>query len=305
MAHPDGYPFAETPIPVTDGPKGFSEFAAGYPGFRFCPYLADKDADGWRRSTSRVYMNQVLPGFLYVPVNIGKADSDAVREFFALVRDLPSVPAVNITQPHKSSAVLRELVGIEGHIDTLIRGDDGALAPYDLNSAAFMAWYTAEIGPVTGRSVIVLGVGGVGEPIAKKLAAERPADLLLVDVADRSGLAARLAARYESSLRSVLDGGPPSPVTVVNAAGKEGAADGAELWRLIGTTPADGVFVDLRPQLTIDIVDEARRHGWNAHTGHGMNAHNDHVLLQGIAARIPAAEAVGFEVFRRLVAAAS
>ena len=254
-------------------------------------------------------MNRVLPRFLYAPVNIGRDDTGTLREFLELVRDLHTVAAVNITQPHKSSAVLRDLFTPDGgedtNIDTLIRGSDGTLTPLDLNSTAFLTWYADEVGPIAGRSVIVLGVGGVGEPIAKKIAAEGPANLVLVDIVDRAGLAARLGARYESSLRGILDKGLPAASTVVNAAGKEGAADGADLWRLIERAPADAVFVDLRPQLVIDIVDEARRRGWNAHSGHGMNARNDHVLLHGIAARVPGAEVPDFGTFQRLVAAAS
>lgn len=88
MTHPEKpninpeYPFKHNKIPVADGLDGFVEFAKKFPGFTFCPYVAEKDDEGWDKSTSRVYMNQVLPRFLYVPVNVAKNDLDGLGEFF-------------------------------------------------------------------------------------------------------------------------------------------------------------------------------------------------------------------------------
>lgn len=88
---------------------GLEAFTDQYPVFKFCPYVAEKNVTGWDKSTSRVFMNQVLPNSLYVPVNIVKGDLDALRSFLIAEQDRKDVPAVNITQPHKSSPVLREL----------------------------------------------------------------------------------------------------------------------------------------------------------------------------------------------------
>jgi shikimate 5-dehydrogenase len=314
MVNPE-YPFLHNKIPVADGIEGFEAFAEQYPNFTFCPYVAEKDEAGWDKSTSREYMNQVLPNFLYVPVNIPKGDLDELRAFFEAVQGRQDVPAVNITQPHKSSPVLRELylgdAQSEANVDTLIRNEAGKLEPYDLNSTAFVEWFKEDVGPFQGKPVVLVGVGGVGEPIAKKIAAEGPSSLLLVDVADKSALARQLAeatqvgTTFESSLRGALDTGLLPGAVVINAAGKEGATDESELWALIDKGVDEGVFVDIRPHLDIDIVEEAKRHGWNAHTGHGMNARNDYVLLQGIAARIPGAIPPAFAQFEQLVARAS
>lgn len=314
MNNPE-YPFLHNKIPVADGIEGFSAFIDEYPRFTFCPYVAEKDAEGWNKSTSRVYMNQVLPNFLYVPVNIPKGDLDSLRRFFDFVQNRRGIPAVNITQPHKSSPVLRELylgdADSEANVDTLIRNDEGKLEPYDLNSTAFVEWYKADVGPFQDRPVVLVGVGGVGEPISKKIAAEKPSSLLLVDVADKADFARQLAGTsqvdttFESSLQQALDSGLPAEAIVINAAGKEGATDESELWQLIQKGTSDGTFVDIRPHLDIDIVEEAKQHGWNAHTGHGMNARNDYVLLQGIARQIPGATPPSFEEFQRLVAKAS
>jgi len=309
------YPFFYDKIPVADGVQGFVSFAEKYPGFTFCPYVAEKDAEGWNKSTSRVYMNQVLPKFLYVPVNMAGGDLDSLDAFFKSIQNRIDVPAVNITQPHKSSPVLRELylgdARSEANVDTLIRNNEGNLEPYDLNSTAFVEWYKTEVGSFANKPVVLVGAGGVGEPIAKKIVGEKPSSLLVVDIANKSELAAQLAETskvkiiFESSLQRVLESGLPVGTIVINAAGKEGAADESELWRLIQNGTIDGTFVDIRPHLDIDIVEEAKRRGWAAHTGHGMNARNDYVLLQGIVRQIPGAIMPSFEVFQYLVAKAS
>ena len=42
------------------------------------------------------------------------------------------------------------------------------------------------------------------------------------------------------------------------------------------------IFVDLRPQLDIEIVNVAKEFGWNAYAGFCMNSRNDYVLLKKI-----------------------
>jgi shikimate 5-dehydrogenase len=250
-----------------------------------------------------------------VPVNVPKDDQDALDNFFSFVQDRKDIPAVNITQPHKSSPVLRELYLGNAHsdvnVDTLIRNDEGQLEPYDLNSTAFVEWYKDEVGPFQDKPIILVGIGGVGEPIAKKIAVEKPGSLLLVDVSDKTDFAAQLGetthveTSFNNNLRELMESGLREDAIVINAAGKEGATNESELWQLIQKGTSNGVFVDIRPHLDIEIVEEAKRHGWNAHTGHGMNARNDYVLLQGIARQIPGATPPSFEEFQRLVVAAS
>lgn len=309
------YPFLHNKIPLANGLEEYISFTDTYPGFTFCPYVAEKDPEGWDKSTSRVYMNQVLPKFLYVPVNIAKDDLSALDEFFTWVQNRKDVSAVNITQPHKSSPVLRRLYLGNAHseinVDTLIRSNEGQLEPYDLNSTAFVEWYKNEAESFQGKPVILVGIGGVGEPIAKKIAAEQPSNLLLIDVNNKSEFAAKLGdvshvpTAFAPSLRDTIDMGLPENVIVINAAGKEGAADDSELWELLQKEAHGGTFVDIRPHLDIEIVKEAKQHGWGAHTGHGMNARNDYVLLQGIASHIPGAVLPSFEQFQRIVAQAS
>lgn len=309
------YPYAQTKIPVCHGLEGFTEFSKDYSSFTFCPYIADKDEDGWDVSTSRGYMNQALAGFLYVPVNIARNDRQALRAFFEYANDCTNIPAVNITQPHKSNGVLRELylgdANSETNVDTLIRSAVGDLKPYDLNSTAFVEWFKDEAGSFAGKEIVLIGVGGVGEPIAKRIVAEKPLNLLLVDVTDKADFAKHLtnesgiAVTSSPSLRNALKSDVIADMIVINAAGKEGASDTSELSQLVSSRSTGSIFVDIRPHLDIPIVKLAEKHGWQAYTGYGMNARNDYVLLQAIANNMPGASLPSFATFQELVAASS
>ncbi|HEY6736837.1 MAG TPA: hypothetical protein VI322_03920 [Candidatus Saccharimonadia bacterium] len=306
-------PFAVEKIPVSEGVDAFKAFVDRYPDYAICPYVAYKDAEGWDKSTSRTYMNQVLPNFLYVPVNIEKNNTDELRRFFELVEDMERVPAVNITQPHKSAPVIREMfigdANATENVDTLIRGSEGKLVPYDLNAPAFVSWYNDEVGSFEAKTVVLVGVGGVGEPMAKRIAAQHPSQLLLIDPADKADLAATLGEQstveYHHSLGEIADAELPEDVIVINAAGKEGATDESGINQLLESrASASGVFVDIRPHLKIEVVEKAKGLGWQAHTGNGMNARNDYALLTGITDNL-GVQSPSFEQFEDLVAKAS
>jgi shikimate 5-dehydrogenase len=298
-------PFLKEIIPVCFGLDQFETFIDGYPGFCFCPYVADKDSVSWKTSTSRKYMNKVLPNFLYIPVNIEKGNQAQLRGFFERMNTLSSVVAVNITQPHKSNAVLTELYlkpsSSLQNIDTLIRSESGLLEPFDLNSVAFVEWYKNEVGSFKDREVVLVGAGGVGEPIAKRIAELQPSSLTIVDPSDKRDLLSSLKGEntYLSSLDKYTS--DSKNLILINAAGKEGGTDP----NLQSTLErCRGVFVDIRPHLLVDEVELAKQLGWEAYTGHGMNARNDYELLRGIAKNMHVSppEYLRFEA---LVAAAS
>lgn len=284
-------PYEHTKIPVSNGLSGFEAFIADYPDFTFCPYIADKTEDGWDISTSRTYMNQVMSGFLYVPVNISKDDLQGLDDFFSAVKGNTRIAAVNITQPHKSSPVVRRLFlgdeNTDDNVDTLIRNESGDLRPFDLNAPSFVSWYKDEVGQFTGKDIVLVGVGGVGEPMAKAIAKESPRRLILVDPSDKTKLAEQLRGQFEvtynTSINEVatdFDDG----VVLINAAGKEGADDTSGIDAFLqGRIRVGNIFVDIRPQLDIEVVERAKQLGWQSFTGYGMNARNDYTLLSGIA----------------------
>lgn len=305
-------PFLNQKIPVSMNVSEFQLLCEQYPDFSYCPYLAYKDEEGWERSTSRIYMNQVLPKFLYMPVNISKDDNEELRRFFNQIREKRQIVAVNVTQPHKSNNVLMaEFADVDDkptNIDTLLRGRDGRLVPFDLNGPSFLQWFESEVGSFTGKAVVLIGVGGVGEPIARKIAQTNPSNLVLVDPVDKSKLVDELkgvGASYKSSIEDLDDIKSGNGIVVINASGKEGVMDSTNLvdWLKRLSSP-ERIFVDLRPHMEIDIVKEVASLGWKSFTGHGMNARNDYTLLEEIAKTIGVTPP-SFEIFKDLVAKAS
>ena len=162
--------FSSRKIPIIDSIDALKQFIEKYPGHQFCLYLAFKDPDGWERSTSRVYMNQVLDKLIYLPVNILKGDNVSIKKIYELAQNEKQIIAINQTQPHKSNPVGKQKFSgknVPENIDTIIKDSDENLIPYDLNAPSFISWFLEEAGSITGKTIVLFGVGGVGETIAR------------------------------------------------------------------------------------------------------------------------------------------
>jgi shikimate 5-dehydrogenase len=305
------FPYTHEIIPIVRGLDGYQTFVEQFKDFNFCPYLADKTDKEWAVSTSRQYMNRVLPHFLYVPVNIDAGDTDEVRRFVTYADNTSSIAAVNITKPHKSTEALREYFFNDPHssrnVDTLIKGEDGKLQPFDLNAPAFTNWFKKNVTDFKAKEVIILGVGGVGEPVAKHIDKEEPSKIYLVDISDRKVLSQTL--KSQATYVQTLDEIPRANQNTIfiNASGKDGLSDDTGIYSFLANSPGRGIFVDLRPQLKIEIVEAAKECGWDAYTGNGMNARNDYELLLGITnyLKISAGEIPTFQDFSEKVSEAS
>ena len=300
--------FFNKKIPVCSSVKELKEFLIKYSKFKFCLYLAYKDFVSWDESTSRVYMNQVIDNLIYLPVNIKKDDYDSLKEIYKVSESSEQIVAINQTQPHKSNSILKELLQNNPivNIDTLIKDKNKKLAPYDLNGPSFVGWFKDEVGRFQDECVILLGVGGVGGPIARKIIKEKPSKLILVDIVPKTELCAELSKEvnieYASSLNKIKLNG--KKIIFINCAGKEGVDESGTEELLIKFKEKDCTFVDLRPHLQIDIVEKATKLGWRAYTGHGMNARNDYFLLTKISELIGIVP-MSFNKFKKLVAKAS
>lgn len=286
------------------------EFIAKYKGSKFCLYLGYKDKDGWDRSTSRVYMNQVLPDLMYIPVSIVKDDNASLKSVYEIAGENDDIVAINQTQPHKSNPVLKEFFkgeNLPANVDALIKDSNKKIQLFDLNGPSFVGWFKDEVSALEGKTVIVFGVGGVGEPIARRISAEKLNELILVDIVGKDKLKDELSGTGKvvllSSLKD-LEISNHKNIVFINCAGKEGADDSlvSEVLKKYGNE--DNIFVDLRPYLDIDIVSRAKELGWRSYTGHGMNARNDYSLLTKIA-EIIRATPPEFAEFKELVARAS
>lgn len=300
-------------ISICYTPEEVKRFLAKHKGAKFVLYLAHKDNDGWEKSTSRVYMNQISPRLIYLPVDIEKDDLESLREIYKIAQANNQVVAINQTQPHKSNPIVKELfqhfTNVPANIDSIVKNQNGELIPFNLNGPAFVDWFVDEVGSVEKNTIILVGVGGAGESIAREVAKNRPSELLLIDLMDKQPLAQELSSSHTKveyaqklSISSLAD--RPSLV-VINAAGKEGATDDSAIASLLSSyTSKQYIFVDLRPQLELPIVEQAKKLGWRAYSGYGMNARNDYVFLCKVA-EIAQIEPPSFEAFREMVAKAS
>ena len=297
-------------ILVCNGVKDVKAFLENNKNKKICLYLAEKTKEAWDISTSRVYMNQIDDRFVYLPVNIKKGDFDSIREVYRLAENEEQIVAINQTQPHKSNPVQKEWFygkDIPQNVDSLIKDKNNKLQCYNLNGPSFASWFEDEVTHFSDIIVIVFGVGGVGEPIARIIANKNTKKLYLIDIYSKDNLAKELSqiadVQYLDNLKK-LDFNIKNKVVFINCAGKEGGDDKEVKSVLNKLKNKNNIFVDLRPQLNIEIVNIAKQYGWEAYTGFGMNSRNDYVLLQKIQ-EITDISIPSFADFSKLVALAS
>lgn len=274
-----------------------------------CLYLAYKEPIEWEISTSRVYMNKIHKNLVYLPINIKKNDFESLKEIYDLSEQNNQIVAINQTQPHKSNSVLKEWFRnktIPDNVDSLIKDQNNKLTCYDLNGPSFTDWFTEDVSTLKNRSVILFGVGGVGEPIARRIAKEGINSLYLIDINSKDNLAKELSnntkVTYLEKLNEIcLEN---DSFIFINCTGKEGGNDNSAVEFLQKYKNMNNIFVDLRPQINIEIVNLAKKLGWDAYTGFGMNARNDYTLLKKISELINI-KIPSFEEFKKLVEEAS
>lgn len=274
-----------------------------------CLYLAYKEPIEWEISTSRVYMNKIHKNLVYLPINIKKNDFESLKEIYDLSEQNNQIVAINQTQPHKSNSVLKEWFRnktIPDNVDSLIKDQNNKLTCYDLNGPSFTDWFTEDVSTLKNRSVILFGVGGVGEPIARRIAKEGINSLYLIDINSKENLAKELSndtkVTYLEKLNEIcLEN---DSFIFINCTGKEGGNDNSAIEFLQKYKNMNNIFVDLRPQINIEIVNLAKKLGWDAYTGFGMNARNDYTLLKKISELINI-KIPSFEEFKKLVEEAS
>lgn len=273
-------------IKVCNNLDEVTEFLHEHKGLKVCLYLAYKTIDEWEKSTSRIYMNQISNNFAYLPVNIEKDNIELIRKIYELSEENDQIVAINQTQPHKSNPILKEWFANQNlpNIDSLVKNQDKKLICYNLNGPAFTGWFEDEVCRFYNKSVIVFGVGGVGEPIARDIARKKCKKLYLVDINSKESLVKELSKETEVYYAKKISdvNFAINEFILINCAGKEGADD-KEIRKVIENFKnLNNIFVDLRPQLNIELVNISKEFGWNAFTGFGMNARNDYALLEKI-----------------------
>lgn len=303
---------SESKVPVMHSAEEARRFIDEHYDRSFCLYLAEKNEAGWDRSTSRVYMNELWPELVYLPVNVPAGDLDELGRVYDLaVADEDQIVAVNHTAPHKSNPVLRDRFTLADHADVLIRPfGDWEIVALDLNGPSFFGWLDQMYPPADRQKavVVIVGVGGVGTPLARVFARQGCGALLLVEPRDiselKTELGSHVAVDWYRTLEEMPVEWPHRPFLVVNCSGKEGSGIPGIEQLFAGRRDFGDFFCDLRPQLELDTVRAAQAAGWQAYTGEPFNAANDFHLACQIAAAI-GRPAPDFVAFRKRVRAAS
>lgn len=296
-------------IKICNDIEDVKEYLTRHKDLYVCLYVADKTAEAWDISTSRVYMNKINNKFAYLPVNIKSGDVNTIRKIYELCKESKQIVAINQTQPHKSNPVIKEYFersNILRNVDSLVKNKNDKLICYNLNGPAFTGWFEEEVTIFNKKTVVIFGVGGVGEPIAREIALKGVKKMYLIDINSKENLAEELSEYTDVSYLKKLNGieFTTSEFIFINCAGKEGADD-KDIEQIIKKFEnKDNIFVDLRPQLDINIVNYAIKLGWNGYTGFGMNSRNDYALLEKIQETINI-EIPTFDEFSKLVKSAS
>ena len=141
----------------------------------------------------------------------------------------------------------------------------------------------------------------------KYFANKNPKRIYLIDIVSKEPLVKELSEKidmvYYDSLKKI-NYETEQEVILINCAGKEGGDDKTINTILEQLKDRNNIFVDLRPQLHIEIVEKAKHCGWDAYSGYGMNARNDYALLQKIQ-EIANINIPSFKEFAELVKKAS
>ncbi len=258
-------------------------------------------------------MNKILPNFIYQPFNISPYNIQTLSNFFIYAQKELKIIAVNITQPHKSNPIVKACfpsTKFPQNTDCFVRKTKNSpLIPLDLNGPSFIGWFAEEVKPFANSDILLVGVGGVGETIARSLATCKPNSLTLIDPVDKNYLVVELnpivKTQYYPNLTETNSTKINSDnLVVINASGKEGNnIDGLDQV-LSDYQNNNYIFVDIRPQLDIPIANSAKNLGWQAYTGFGMNARNDYSLLSEITHALEIT-LPPFSEFKDLVAQAS
>ncbi len=268
-----------------------------------CLYVADKTPKQWAESTSSVYMNSIDANILYLPVNVKKDDDEMLRNIYEFSLNNKQIVCINHTHPHKSNRVLRHLLDIgEGEFNADVVFKDGdRFVPVDCNGPAFMEFYRNDVGEFTNKNVVILGVGGAGEIIARLISVCKPNCLYLVDIVDKNKLAIDLnknvTTKYYDNIGKVsVDN---NSIVVINCTGLDdnGSLNLNEF--LKNHSSNDNIFVDIRANITQAVLN-ASKYNWHSYTGFGMNYNNGYRILSKLC-DFADIEPPSLEMFKKLV----
>ena len=238
-------------------------------------------------------MNRSMPGVVYAPVDLAPEALPALYEFATSHRQ---VAAINHTEPHKGNPELNRLIVQTDErppvTDFILKDSLGRWHPFNINGKAFINYVNEDVDPLVGKTVVLFGAGGTGEPLARELS-RFVSELCLVDLVDKGALAEELSVHCPTSAcrfwkERLHD--EVKDLIVVNAAGKtawDGPSPGTGVRDLLKQfSKRNFVYIDLFPFSELPIIEEATHLGWRAFHTQGMQVRNDYMIVQLLAEQL-------------------
>ena len=167
-------------------------------------YFMHKNLEDSYLSTSRIHMNCLWTNVIYVPVNIPKDNKEEMEEIYDIADANDNVIFINHTAPHKSNDTMRKRYNKENEDefgDYLVK-TDGRFRIVDGNGKAFvkMSEYMLDVKDFSDVTLIIIGVGGAGTLALRAVEKEKPKRIIMVDLQDKSELAALMGAEYYNDI---------------------------------------------------------------------------------------------------------
>lgn len=200
------------------------------------------------------------------------------------------IRGVNVTAPHKTE-VMKYLDEIDkrarllGSVNTVVN-EDGRLKGYNTDADGFYMSLEKNGISIKGKHVLMIGAGGVAEPVLIRFSEEKPASVTVINrtPAKAEELAERVYGKTGMKANTCICRGTFDLIVNTTSAGMEpqldvlptDAIDGVDVLSLINedTAAADMIY---NPEETL-FLREAKRRGAKTLNGLGM------LIYQGIIA---------------------
>jgi hypothetical protein len=264
-------------------------------------YFQYKNKERWSQSSSGATMNELWDNFLYVTVNC--PNDGSIDAYYEIALKYKNVIFMNHTAPHKSNEYMRRRFGdMTG--DYLRRAED-TFTIENGNGVATMKIVSDVLGETAALDWVFVGAGAVCELILQEVVKESPAEIVLVDLADKQKLADSVGGKYFESTTEVIPE-PQSHRTVIidSTTHHEGENKLAVAATLVSQSydSASNLFIDYNMNVSKALYKDYKI---NVITGVEFVAYSNFVMLKYIEdfvrAKFANTKLYSFDEYRELV----